>query len=68
VRFLDRSKNELARAELTRRGFLRAAAGTTVAVTAATVGGAALAAPAHASSRVIDRARSASSSGASGTS
>jgi sugar phosphate isomerase/epimerase len=53
VRFLDRSKNELARAELTRRGFLRAAAGTTVAVTAATVGGAALAAPAHASSRVI---------------
>jgi sugar phosphate isomerase/epimerase len=53
VRFIDRSSNELARAELTRRGFLRAAAGTTVAVSATTLAGATLATSAHAAPRLI---------------
>jgi sugar phosphate isomerase/epimerase len=50
VRYLDHSRNQQARAELTRRGFLRAATGTTVALTAATLGGTALATPAQAES------------------
>ena len=50
MHLINRSKNQLARTELSRRGFLRAAAGTTVALTAGTLAGAAATAPAHASS------------------
>jgi sugar phosphate isomerase/epimerase len=47
VRFIDRSANQQARAELTRRGFLRAAAGSTVAVAATTLSASASASPPH---------------------